>query len=374
MISDELIKKLKSRAKKENISTCHEPLSGRLVKQCEAKLGFSLPELVKLVYTKVSNGHIGPYGRMMPLIDGMYIEDGAFAEDYGDDDEVEDVITVYTNFLKPHRRFVPEEDVDIDYPWEWAPHLVPICRWGDQFYSVLDCTVDNGLVYLCDISNPRINYKQAYENKTDSFALPGVCFADWLASWFDATQIQYIPNPYRDNPELYLPKEDYLPGETGDEYRLRKKAEAGDVHAQIELGTVHNRWSSRRSKAVYWLERACESDNANAASCAKKLLALGYRDGKFEAADWSKAHQCSAQLEEPIPFYFDEKPKSFYALTNIKDCFHEAVSWWEKEAREGNGQAAYSLALALPEAANSWFEEAARLGYLPAIEKIKKGV
>lgn len=237
---------------------------------------------------------------------------------------------------------------------------------------MLDCNVSDGLVLLCDVSDARINYKDAYLNKGAGFEFPGVPLAVWLASWLDGTQIMYMRGGERLSPEEYMPPaEDHMQGESRQEYWLRKKAEAGDVNSQYELAlTYYDRHEG--PAALLWLDKAATGGIER----AKFWLALGHRDAEFGTeANWDKAYDYAQQVDSEISFYLDG-PETNHSLKDIEPSYDSAVRWWKKRADGGDGRAAYSLGLALlttnVDAANARFEQAAKLGYASAMRKIGK--
>ena len=80
---EELLLALKKKADAEGISEDFPPLTEKQIVRCEKELGIQLPEFVKLVYTRVANGGIGPSESLLGLKGGL-----------GDDDD-NDVVTLY---------------------------------------------------------------------------------------------------------------------------------------------------------------------------------------------------------------------------------------------------------------------------------------
>ena len=103
--------------------------SVRQVENAEQRLGFRLPELLRRIYLEVANGGFGPgYGVM-----GV---EGGFTDDRG-----HAVATLYQEW----RQTDPA-----DPTWLWPSSHLPICHWGCNIHSVVDCTVSGSPVYFID--------------------------------------------------------------------------------------------------------------------------------------------------------------------------------------------------------------------------------
>ena len=87
------------------------------VEQTEAKLGFSVPNLLKSLYLSVGNGGFGPGGGEIVGLEGGHPSDlGTLAETYAQ-------VREGAHFLG----------------LEWRDGLLPFCAWGCNIFSCVDC-------------------------------------------------------------------------------------------------------------------------------------------------------------------------------------------------------------------------------------------
>jgi hypothetical protein len=115
----------------------YPPIALDVVEAAEAKLGFRLPSLLREMYTQVGNGGFGPgYG-----IFGL--ANGAPAYDSGGDEY--DLVEYY--WMYRGQQDVPELQHDfangslfLESLEQWFDKLLPICDWGCNHYSLIDCS------------------------------------------------------------------------------------------------------------------------------------------------------------------------------------------------------------------------------------------
>jgi TPR repeat protein len=373
MTTEELLRRLKAKAVEEGISEEFPPLSLKVVQQCEKQMGVTLPELLRLLYTQVANGGIGPGEALMGLKGGLL------------DDLDHDASMTY-NALMSGSGEVWEDfgDEEGDVRLEWIPGVLPVCWWGCGEYTLLDCNAPGGRMVYADLSGVKVNYKEEWENnEIDLFEKPGVAFEDWIASWLDKErQWEYVPGgkppAVAERPPEPARQPDQLEGESHQEYALRKAAQSGDANAQFEYGAWLCNQSGLNRNGQEWLEKAAQQDHPTA--CLR--LAYAYRDGHFGEFDWDKA---AAFADKARPHY----RFSFYLGTDDKDglqakprpdqeyprqWWQQATAWWQKRVQD-DVNAAYSFALAHdlgyapganPESAASGYKRAAELGHVLA--------
>jgi SMI1 / KNR4 family (SUKH-1) len=143
------------------------PASVRQVESEEARLGFSLPDLLRRIYLSVANGGFGPgYG-----VIGV---EGGFTDDLGQ--------TV--GIL--HERWREPDPSDPSYAWP-AGHL-PICHWGCAVYSVVDCTRAENPVYFWD---PGLREEGAPMGTAVKPHKPSL--EAWLQSWLNGEDLWMNP-------------------------------------------------------------------------------------------------------------------------------------------------------------------------------------
>lgn len=366
MTGEELLRRLKAKAVEEGISEEFPPIGSKVLEQCEKKMGVTLPDLVKLVYTQVANGGIGPGEALMGLKGGLL------------DDLDNDIMTTYNALIAGSSEVWEDfDDEEGDVRPEWIPGLLPVCWWGCGEYTFLDCNAAGGRMVYADLSGLKVNYKEEWEsNENELFKKPGVTFEEWIASWLDQElQWEHVPGGKPVDldrpPDLQPPRQpDQLEGESHQGYALRKAAESGNAQAQFEYGD----WLGLH-KGYEWLAKAAQQDHPT--SCLR--LAYAYRDGLLGEVNWDRAWEFA---EKARPHY----TVSFYLGTDIPNglqtqprpdqeypCqwWQQATAWWQKRMQT-DADAAYSFALAhdkgyapgaSPELAASGYQRAAELGH-----------
>jgi hypothetical protein len=105
------------------------PISTGAMEQAERLLGFTLPALVRRLYTELGDGGFGPGYGFLPLLE---------AEHNGSE---EAAVGLYLAF----RQGDPE-----DASWLWPAGLLPICDWGCAIRSCVDCTRPQGSMSVFD--------------------------------------------------------------------------------------------------------------------------------------------------------------------------------------------------------------------------------
>jgi TPR repeat protein len=343
MTITELLKRLKAKAQEEGYCEEFPPLSPDVVARCEEEMGVELPDIVRLVYTQVANGGIGPDDALIGL-------KGGFVED---DDE--DVITLYKAWMNRSNDVWEDFDDEAnDFKMEWISGLLPVCYHGCTMWTLLDCNVPGGRLIYADLAGPT-NYKKEWDTDSGLFQKPGLPFDEWIATWLDE------PGGKDQRQE-----DDRLDGESSDDYRIRKLAETGDMDASYEHAR-RMRDRGLRTKAEEEQLRKAELGD----EYAKVILAKHYRDGLF-GVDWDKAYYYAQQVEAPISFYVDGPKDSIYGLHSIDYSAQEAIAWWTKRAQEGDGRAAFSLGMIQEQddEKRRWYELAANLGYVMALRMI----
>jgi len=131
------------------------PASAEQLAASEAKLGFEIPALLREVLVSVGNGGFGPgYGL-------LGIEGGA------DDGSMQgsNAVDLYTSF-----RAKPKTPA-------WPRKVIPICHWGCEIYSCLDCSSDDGPVIAFDPGRKGSGpWRRDYKIHVDTFS-------GWLTKW-----------------------------------------------------------------------------------------------------------------------------------------------------------------------------------------------
>ena len=133
----------------------YPPATREQIERVEDRVGFPLPEALRIIYLEVGNGGFGPgYGI-------LGVDDGA-TDDLGGNVE-----QVYENLSAP--------DAEVR-DWEWREHALPFCYWGCQVYS---CVMPDGSVVDLD----------GYDWGEDHIPV-----AEWLSRWAHGQE----PRPTRE--------------------------------------------------------------------------------------------------------------------------------------------------------------------------------
>ena len=126
---------------------------------------------------------------------------------------------------------------------------------------------------------------------------------------------------------------------------LRKKAEAGDVDAQFNLGVLYaNGQGVERnySEALKWYRQAAEQNNA----AAQNNLGAMYEDGQGVGRDYAAAFKWYRQAAEQKLAAAQVNLGLMYANgQGVKQDYAEADRWWRAAAAQNNAIAAKNLGL-----------------------------
>jgi hypothetical protein len=98
----------------------HPPAPSEAIEAAEAMLGFSLPTLLRRIYSEVADGGFGPAYGLFPI-----------ASHYGEAGQDETVVDVRDKLAVDPR---------------WPSQVAPLCDWGCANWSCLDCRTENGSV------------------------------------------------------------------------------------------------------------------------------------------------------------------------------------------------------------------------------------
>ncbi len=131
------------------------PVAVEDITAAEARLGFALPELLRSIYLQVANGGFGPgYG--------LYGLEG--------DSPIYDGLPDINLPSKPIHSTVTEK-------------LLPICTWGCQYFSYLDCMLPQAPVMAIDTNS------HGYGPGDCAFSLHAVSLEEWVKRWVDGENL-----------------------------------------------------------------------------------------------------------------------------------------------------------------------------------------
>lgn len=381
MNADELIKQLKAKADAEGISQRFPPMTLSQVAELEKALKFKLPEILKRVYTEVANGGVGPGGQLVGFQGGKLTEGRLRQED----DEFNDAVGMYVGLMSMEIEWEDFDDEANDEIWEWQPGLLPLCDWEEFDLTVVDCKSKKPTALMMSFEG-HVNIRKAFKERDETvFDFPGTPLEEWLASWLNGTDKQYIGHFWQpesaeesESPVPFRPKH----AETDPLKETQKRAEAGERESQTKLGEMYLERGEYR-EAFIWFEVAAERNDFYAMMHIMPMLQIGLSC----IADWYRALafaksvlQTRTNMTVPTFFLDDVYAEIPFERENFSKEYCEswwrnALLWWERRAYDGDGQAAFSLAIAHKNgwgtpsntaASLKWCARAAELNYAPA--------
>jgi hypothetical protein len=153
------------------------PLTMADLIEAEAKLGFSLPPLLKRIYCEVGNGGFGPGYRLYkfaldPSVDDRY--DRALVDTY---------LALHPPGDAGFSLSPGEESAEGQQPicyYEYPPQVLMICDWGCNIYSFIDC------------SSPEYRVLRKDHNYSlTEHVLECPSFHQWLEGWLNGVPLFY---------------------------------------------------------------------------------------------------------------------------------------------------------------------------------------
>ena len=129
------------------------------VAYAEKRPGFALPSLFRRLYLEVGNGGFGPGYGIFPLDTGK--------------DSLDSIVTAYFAMRAMTQQDIDENWADDeDKPSLWPKHVLMICDWGCNIYSLLNCADSNHRIFRMD-SNASLK----------ELAFESASLHDWLEMW-----------------------------------------------------------------------------------------------------------------------------------------------------------------------------------------------
>ncbi len=162
------------------------------IKQTERQLGFSLPPLLRLLYTQIANGGFGPGYGITGAIGGYPFLDislkGDIAQAYHQavkeaaeyrqsctNDMSRDAIKKVGKapfLVGPDNKLIWEDD---DVPSLWPEHLLPLCQWGCNISTYIH--TDTG---------------QIFQGMGDPYLFVASSLEEWLERWLTGESLQFL--------------------------------------------------------------------------------------------------------------------------------------------------------------------------------------
>ncbi len=139
------------------------PLTPHMLTRAEEDLGFSLPPLLRRIYTEVANGGFGYSYGLLGLLAGPR------------DDEDRDAVQLYLD----------SRDIDPDDPhWQWPHGLLPIADLGCNMLHCVQCTRPDAPVVLFDP-----NAHERSEPWDDAFFPSAPSLVAYFEAWLDGKDL-----------------------------------------------------------------------------------------------------------------------------------------------------------------------------------------
>ncbi|WP_225767092.1 SMI1/KNR4 family protein [Inquilinus sp. Marseille-Q2685] len=133
-----------------------QPADPERVANDERQLGFSLPDLLKRLYTEIGNGGFGPGYGLIGLTGGAPDDTGKTSP------------TIYEEL----RHTDPEDPY-----WQWPAGLLPICHWGCAILSCVDCADPH---FRMRIFDPNAHREGDW---SDAFSEEFCGLDEWIGMW-----------------------------------------------------------------------------------------------------------------------------------------------------------------------------------------------
>lgn len=128
----------------------------------ERQLGFSLPPLLKRIYTQIGNGGFGPGYGLIGLTNGVPDDTGKTGP------------AIYRQL----------RDGSSEDPYcEWPEGLLPICHWGCAILSCVDCSDPN---FRMRIFDPNVHDSDDW---ADAFFEESPSFEKWIRAWASGVKL-----------------------------------------------------------------------------------------------------------------------------------------------------------------------------------------
>jgi hypothetical protein len=163
------------------------PTTSAIVEAAEAKLGFSLPPLLRQLYTEVGNGGFGP-GYGLFGLEGGYTDPQIIDPSTSNLSQGGTLVEWYFTYrgmndnipeLNHEFSFESQSVVFIDPEprpgnWNWFDKLVPISNHGDWQLSCVDCSKSAFPVLF-------------YKGQQSELRLESHTFDEWIENWLNSS-------------------------------------------------------------------------------------------------------------------------------------------------------------------------------------------
>jgi hypothetical protein len=125
-MTEDIVEKIKASVIGNKIAAA-APAAAIAVKDAEAALGFTIPNLLKSIYIDIGNGGLGPGYGIIGVAGGHPSNLGTLVETYEE--------------IQKGAKYLG---------LDWRPGLLPFCEWGCNIFSCVDCTDANHHVFTSE--------------------------------------------------------------------------------------------------------------------------------------------------------------------------------------------------------------------------------
>lgn len=158
------------------------PATEEQLNETEQQLGFSIPLLLRLLYTRIANGGFGPGYGITGVSGGYPFRDvrlyGDIAQAYlrAVHNESEYRQAVIQEFLAlPPEEQEARKDSGNPFPPSWPKHMLPLCQWGCNVSTYIDAKT--GHIFQ-GMSRPTLFVAASLE--------------EWLERWLAGESLQFL--------------------------------------------------------------------------------------------------------------------------------------------------------------------------------------
>jgi SMI1/KNR4 family protein SUKH-1 len=141
------------------------PATPEQIASAEARLGFEIPNLWRLLLLRVGNGEFGPYGGFLGVRIGFTVNQWETAEE----------------------SYFRRRSAEPAWGWTWPYSWLPICNDGCGLVYCVECLAEGFPVILIDPNGCGDDGKYPIMRRVGSLH-------DWLASWAAEEQSPYWGN------------------------------------------------------------------------------------------------------------------------------------------------------------------------------------
>ena len=164
-LAERIEKRIRSSSDERKKAEGATPASSDALANASATLGFQLPPLLTELYSTVLNGKFGP-----GIGTGLRPAGGRIGHNPG-------------NTLEFQYKAMLEYEED-EEDWLWPSGLLPLCHWGCEIWSCVDCTTPPYRIVRFD---PNLIDEET--PWSDCFCQEAESFEQWISQWLDGKDL-----------------------------------------------------------------------------------------------------------------------------------------------------------------------------------------